>query len=108
EARLLWEPFRLGARHMRRPRVDRVAQRRDLGAIHEIDVEAGAHDDGVEAVLALGCHDLRTGKDVIPSLAETQREARMPLAAQHTLIGRWHLLAEDVGIEAPAPRIVER
>ena len=32
----------------------------------------------------------------------------MPLAAQYALVRRRYLLAEDVGIEAPAPRIVER
>src|SRR5205807_9553969 len=79
ETRLLRKFFGLGGRHMRGPGFDRVADRRDLGAVAEIHVEAGADDDGVEALLALGRDHLRPGDDIHPALAEADREARMPL-----------------------------
>src|SRR5207244_8792690 len=105
KARLLGKFLDLRRRDVRAPGVDGIAERRDLGTIGEIDVEAGAHDDGVEAMLAFGREHLRSGDDIAPALAEAHRETRMALAAQDALIGRRHLLAEDVRIEAPAPRV---
>ena len=44
----------------------------------------------------------------MPTLAESGSRSPVLLAAQHALVRRRHLLAEDVGVEAPAPRVVER
>src|SRR6185503_2174332 len=51
---------------------------------------------------------LRSGQDVLPPLPEADRETLVALAALHAFVGRRHLLAEDVGIEAPLARVVER
>ena len=56
-------------------------------------------------MLALGRrhrHAGIVGPDIRPCLREADREAGMPLAAEHRFEGRRHLLVEDVGVEAPA------
>ena len=50
KARLFRKLFRLRLRNVRAPGVDRIAEGRDLRAVHQVDVEAGADDDGVENV----------------------------------------------------------
>src|SRR5258706_10375293 len=86
--RLLGKFLNLRSRHVRAPRIDGIADRRELRTLGEADVEAGADDNGVEAVLAFRRQHFRPEQDVVPSLAEADREAWMALAAQHALVRR--------------------
>src|SRR2546430_12197937 len=44
----------------------------------------------------------------VPAFAEDERKPGVALAAQHALVRRRHLLAENVRIKTPAMRVVER
>src|SRR3954471_20110650 len=108
KARLLGEFLRLGGRYMLAPGLDRLADQRDLRPVQQVDVGAGADDDGIKGVLALRRHHARAGQDVAPRLAEPRRKGGVTLDAQHGLVRRRHLLTENVRIETPLARVVER
>jgi len=82
----------------------------ELRPLRQVDREAGRQDRGVEAILRLGRDDgdaVGGGDHVEPGLGKVDREAGMAVAAQHRFVRRRRRLREDVGIDLPAPAIIE-
>ena len=110
EPRFLGELLRLARPRMRAPGFDRITERGDLGAVHEIDVEAGADDHRVENVFGFRCDYSYSFffLYIFPALGKKNRKSFVLLAPEDALVGRGHLLAEDVGVEIPAACVVQR
>ena len=106
--------FRVLARELGRnavaPEQDVVGERRENGMLREIDLEASGEDHRVEIVLPFrrrDAHAIRARHNIRPGLREVDREIRMYVAAEHRLVRRRRLLAEDVGLQTPAIGIAQ-
>ena len=80
-----------------------------LHAAH-VDVEAGTEQHDVEALAALGRRHLDAilvDGEIGPWLGEAEGKALQPLGAQHRFVRRRRARRQHVGVDLPAPVVVE-